>query len=252
MTTIVVVIPCFNEARRLPTETLERFAASHSNVRFVLVDDGSTDETLGVLRKLAASRPSAFSVVSLPHNMGKAEAVRRGMTAAHEQNPSFVAYWDADLSTPLQEIDRFRDVLEGNAAIVAVLGSRVRRLGADIQRRAGRHYLGRLFATAASMVLRLPTYDTQCGAKMFRVGPEVSAAFSEPFLSRWIFDVELLARLVVQVEKKGNGDAARAFFEVPLVSWRDVKGSKLGPRNMFSALVDLARIWHRCRRGHHI
>lgn len=252
MSAVIVVIPCFNEARRLATDTLERFADTHPNVRFVLVDDGSTDETRTILERLAAANPDAFSTVSLPHNMGKAEAVRRGVNAALEQNPSFVAYWDADLSTPLCEMDRFCDVLEDKPAVVAVLGSRVRRLGADIQRRAARHYLGRLFATAASVVLRLPTYDTQCGAKMFRVGPEIVAAFSEPFLSRWIFDVELLARLAGQLERQTGREVATGFFELPLTAWRDVKGSKLGPRNMLVALLDLGRIWRRSRRGHHM
>jgi dolichyl-phosphate beta-glucosyltransferase len=93
----------------------------------------------------------------------------------------------------------------------------------------------------ASLVLRLTVYDTQCGAKFFRATPTLAAAIADPFLSRWIFDVELLGRLL-------TGSASTPPLQVnqvveePLLSWRDVPGSKLRPGHAAIAARDMARI----------
>ena len=105
-------------------------------------------------------------------------------------------YWDADLSTPLRAIQDFVDVLDRNPACDVLLGSRVKLIGRATTRRAIRHYPGRVFATAVSLTLRLPVYDTQCSAKLFRATPEIIGLFAEPLVSRWTFDVELLVRLI--------------------------------------------------------
>jgi hypothetical protein len=111
-----------------------------------------------------------------------------------------------------------------------------------------RHYLGRVFATAASLVLNLGVYDTQCGAKLFRCTPALEAALAAPFASRWAFDVELLSRLT-------HGPVAlpaRRIHEEPLRTWCDISRSKLGVLPMLGAGVDLARIaWqgHRQERA---
>ena len=108
------------------------------------------------------------------------------------------------------------------------MGSRVKLLGRKIDRRRSRHYLGRIFATAVSTVLGLDVYDTQCGAKLFRVTPFIRALFEHPFLSRWIFDVEIIARLIQAKRGKNLPQADRVIYEFPLMEWRDVQGSKLG------------------------
>lgn len=179
MSTLCLVVPCFNEAARLDAARFAAFAARHPTVRFLFVDDGSTDETLQRLQALRVEDPARFSVLRMPENRGKAEAVRRGMLHALAGPSTYVGFWDADLATPLDEIPAFVGALEDNPAVRVVLGSRVRLLGRSVDRQTLRHYLGRVFATAASLTLGLPVYDTQCGAKLFRNG-EAVRAFRQP------------------------------------------------------------------------
>src|SRR5207248_10840878 len=107
-----------------------------------------------------------------------------------------IGFWDADLATPFSELPGFLAILESRAAIQIVIGARVRLLGRDISRRPSRHYVGRVGATLIASSLGLAVYDTQCGAKLFRVNDTMRKVFAAPFLSRWIFDVEIIARFV--------------------------------------------------------
>jgi len=203
-----VVIPCFNEARRLPAERIQALG-HHPSVDLVLVDDGSTDGTSLALERICRALPLGKArLLVLERNCGKAEAVRRGLLAALEMGSDFVAYLDADLATPGEEMLRILGVLE-SGSVHAALGSRVAVLGTHIERSATRHYLGRFFATVASLILHLPVYDTQCGAKAFRAGPALAAALSTPF--------------------HAAGLTAEDFIEVPLRRWVDVAGSRLRP-----------------------
>jgi dolichyl-phosphate beta-glucosyltransferase len=275
----VVVVPCYNEALRFDTGAFRAGVGALDDVQLMLVDDGSTDQTADVLRRFRDAEPERADVLVLETNMGKAEAVRRGVNRAFESGAEFVGYWDADLATPLDQIQPFREVLISRPELLAVLGSRIKRLGANIDRNPGRHLAGRLFATLASLVLGLPVYDTQCGAKLFRVSDPVRRAFDAPFLTRWLFDVEILASLTRGgpgagrgaargaaggsggssergVERAAAGGAERgaacraalgALYEIPLPYWRDEPGSKLGAGHMLAVPVDLLRIYRRYR-----
>lgn len=239
---VTLVVPCYNEARRLDVAAFERWAAARDGRSILFVDDGSTDGTRAVLAALAARLPGAVAVHAMPRNAGKAEAVRVGMLRALEGAPDAVGFWDADLATPLAECERLAAVLEARSEVDMVFGSRVQLMGRHIRRRALRHYAGRVFATAASLTLALPVYDTQCGAKLFRAGPGLEAMLREPFRTRWVFDVELVARAGMHAGAYDPARLAARLYELPLDRWEDVAGSKVRPWDFVRALGDLARI----------
>ncbi len=242
MPNCAIVIPCYNEAARLNrTAILDHLI--HSPERLILfVDDGSTDSTLGMLKDLQKEMPTQIAVLQIEPNAGKGEAVRTGLLSALRNNVRFVGYWDADLATPLDAVDDLLRVLETQQDVDIVLGSRVKLLGRTIDRQW--HRLStwvRAFATCASLVLDLPVYDTQCGAKLFRVTPALERILKEPFLSRWIFDVELLARFLT-LPGQDQFRARGAILEYPLLCWRDIPGSKVRPKDFFRAARELAVI----------
>jgi len=240
MPRLTVVVPCYNEADRLDPAPLLAYVDTHPDASFLLVNDGSKDSTGALLERIAGERPGRIRALQLTPNRGKAEAVRAGLREALAAGAEIVGYLDADLSTPPAELDDLLAALARPGVQVAI-GARIGMLGYDIERSAVRHYLGRVFATAASLILQARVYDTQCGAKLFRAGPALSEALAAPFLSRWAFDVEFLGRLLI-----GTPAVAalplRAIVEVPLAVWRDVKGSKLGFAGMARTVRDLALV----------
>jgi dolichyl-phosphate beta-glucosyltransferase len=245
---VVVAVPCFNEARRLPSESFGSFLDRSPNVTIVFVDDGSTDDTPLVLERMRQRHPKQVCTLRLNSNVGKAEAVRRGLRVALRRQPAAVGYWDADLATPLEAIPQLYKLLRKRPEIRLVMGSRVALLGRQIRRSGLRHLMGRAFATAASLVLGLAVYDTQCGAKLFRATPDLARLLDSPFRSRWVFDVEILARIVMAARSTSSAPADEVIYECPLDRWHDVHGSRLKPFDFCVAAVDLAAIYWAFRR----
>lgn len=246
---ITVVVPCFDEALRLDTPAILAFARAHPEIRLLFVDDGSGDATREVLRELVSQRPRQLDLLGLDRNVGKAEAVRRGvLQVLDDGHATAVGYWDADLATPLHLIPTFAQRLQAAPRLHILLGARVKMLGYTVRRHVLRHYAGRVMATAATTLLGMPVYDTQAGAKLIRVGEGTRALFAQPFSSRWAFDVELLARWLAANPDIAARDAGVHLEEMPLRTWVDVPGSKVRLKDFVKGPVDLARIAWRYRR----
>jgi glycosyltransferase involved in cell wall biosynthesis len=231
----VLVVPCYNEADRLDRAAFRELAGG-GRVDLLLVNDGSRDATAAALAEVAAGTET--QVLNLAENAGKGEAVRRGLRLAIADGATIVGYFDADLATPPSEVLRMVDLLHAREDVHVVLGSRVARLGSVIDRSALRHYLGRVFASAASLALGCRVYDTQCGAKVFRVTPALRGALEQPFTSSWAFDVQLLGRLLT-----GDGRCppvgAAAMVEVPLEEWRERGDSRLRVGSMIRTFLEV-------------
>lgn len=236
-----IVVPCYNEEARLKSDEFLGFASASKGINFIFVNDGSTDGTGQLLKRLAGKKPGQFASVDLAANAGKAEAVRQGFLKAFGQDFDYIGFWDADLATPLGCIPEFVSILDSGKD--AVIGSRVRLLGRNIERRAMRHYLGRLFATVVSILLKLAVYDTQCGAKLFRRTPSLEAAMSMPFHVNWTFDVELLGRLSILDEAAGRPSRNESWVEFPLQRWEEVRGSKVRSKDFIRSGAELLRLY---------
>ncbi len=122
-----------------------------------------------------------------------------------------------------------------------IMGTRFVRMGAQINRKASRFYIGRIFATLVSWILKIPVYDTQCGEKLIHKNI-VFKIFKKPLITKWLFDVELLARLEKLI---GYKEAKQVILEVPLQQWDEIAGSKLKPTDFLQAPIELLKIWRK-------
>lgn len=237
---LLLIIPCYNESRRVEIPQFEKALKAFPGLSFRFVDDGSSDATFRILEVAGERFGERWSVVRLERNAGKAEAVRHGILSAPAGYENF-GYWDADLATPLGEILEMISLANFEKQIV--IASRWKRLGAEVKRNELRHYFGRVFATMASIILKLPVYDTQCGAKIFSAA--MRELFEEPFTSRWLFDVEILARFR---NKFGRDAALRDIVEYPVGSWIEKGDSRVKASYIFKMPFEMWRIAQRYNR----
>jgi dolichyl-phosphate beta-glucosyltransferase len=233
----LIVIPCFNEEKSISLKDYFQFLDNFHSTMICFVNDGSTDNTLGVLSSIREKHPSQVHIVSMMKNSGKAEAVRTGINYCNQNfNHRFIGYLDADLATTLEEFMDLTHYLKDE--IVFSFGSRIRKIGSVIERENSRFLIGRIIATFISRLLDLKVYDTQCGCKVFT--KEVSEdLFKKEFISRWLFDVEIFFRIIVLF---GREKAIRKMYEVPLKSWIEKGDSKVKPTYFFKLWIDLYQI----------
>ena len=195
---------------------------------------------------MSAQLPEQIFTLHATKNQGKAEAVRLGFEyLMQNKNYDILGYLDADLATPLSQINHICYSLESNDELMMAFGSRVQLFGLDIQRKTSRHYLWRIFATYVSVLLGLQIYDTQCGAKFFRNNEILKAVFQEKFVSKWFFDIEIFIRLKVLF---GKEKFQKSILEIPLKKWHEQGASKLKWSDFVLSPLQLSKIKKKYRK----
>jgi dolichyl-phosphate beta-glucosyltransferase len=243
----LIAIPCFRESRRLPSfldALCKELSSAPYTASIVIVDDGSGSPeesfTRSIVNEFRSTYPGIIAeAVFLKPNLGKGGAVYAGWKGAlSNPAPELLCFVDADGAVPASEVGRLIEELlaDQRHRWDALFGSRMKMLGANVERRAIRHYTGRVFATWVALLTGVGTYDSQCGLKVIR--RRAYAAIEKQLKeTRFVFDVEL-ALLLLQ-----SGFRIR---EVP-INWQEVPGSKVSlikdSIRMFSGIL---RIRRRC------
>lgn len=234
-----IIIPCYNEEKRLNQEAFIRFISEHSDYHLCFVNDGSKDRTLEVLHTMKAQAPGSISIVDVKKNSGKATAVRAGARFLYSKNDiANIGFMDADLSTDFKDFKDLVNTLKKENKLM-VFGSRNALGSGNIERNFLRNVFSKFIKQFILMILGLPIRDTQCGAKVF-ARSIVPVAYDQAFVSKWLFDVEIFLRL-----KKflGKENTMRHIVEQPLMRWVHVDDSKLGMRDALEIPGRLAQIW---------
>ncbi len=235
-----IVVPCYNEEKRLPFYKFLHFAAEHKEVLLCFVNDGSTDKTMSVLRALRLKSPQNIIIFDMPQNGGKAEAVRQGMLHVYNSYPmESIGFLDADLATLPEEYLSMAQFKQEKMKYGAVVGSRIQRLGAEINRDESRSFFSSVVKLVIRNILKTRFQDTQCGAKIFHrvLIPHI---FNTPFLTPWLFDVEIFLRIQ---KKFGKSTLHQGILEYPLMQWTEIGESKLGLKHKIKIPLELLKLY---------
>lgn len=239
--TLSIVIPAYNEERRLPPSLDRIFEYAPrcpiAIAEVLVVDDGSRDGTVALVEAGVQSGkyPSMLRVICNPCNRGKGYAVRHGMA---EAKGDWVLSTDADLSSPIEETGKLLEAARRDRAVVAIGSRALNRALVKTHQPFWREYAGRAFNLAMRTIIGLPFLDTQCGFKLFR-GDAAREIFPRQMEDGFSFDVEDL--VIAQVR-------GLKMVEVPVV-WSDVAGTKVGLFQGVKSFADLVRIRGRAAAG---
>jgi len=221
----------------------DRIISDFPNYQLCFIDDGSTDGTNKILEQLQLKCCDRVYVLTSLSNCGKAEAIRKGVNfLLTKSNFDMLGFMDADLSTPFYEIDYMASLLSESKDYEIICGSRIKRMGAKIVRKNIRHYAGRVIATIISIALKMPFYDTQCGAKVMSLNV-AKLCFQEPFISTWLFDMEIFKRM----QRYFKMQTENIIYEHPLREWVHKEESKVRFTYLFMLPIHLFKIQLRYR-----
>jgi len=233
MSSLSIIIPCYNEETRLPVDSITQFLHITKNAQIIFVNDGSTDNTPCILKGICEKYPERCRIITHERKKGKAEAVRSGLLASIKDSLyTHHGFLDADLSISPGELFRLFGILSATEKKF-ILGSRIKKIGARIVRNEWRHFYSRIIATIVGSIIKLNVYDTQCSAKIFQAGI-VREIFADPFHTKWLFDVEVICRI-----HNKYGDLNLAGSEEPVLEWVEKRGSKLRWYHFFNIVNEV-------------
>lgn len=234
-----IIVPCYNEEKRFPYQPFLSFAQNNPEVLLCFVNDGSKDKTLSVLKGIQTECPQNICVYDCPQNGGKAEAVRQGMVHIYKNfDVTMLGFLDADLATTPEEWLQMAKYKEQYPQFGAIVGSRIQRLGAAINRDDSRSLFSSIIKKFIRVILKTPFQDTQCGAKIFQ-RDLVPFLFRQPFMTPWLFDVEIFLRLQ---KKFGKTSLQKGVLEFPLMHWTEVGDSRLKLKDTIKIPMQLLKL----------
>ena len=231
----VIIVPCFNEAKRLNRHYFESLSRINKTL-WIFVDDGSTDNTIHILQKLSKIRNIDFLHIS--QNVGKSRAIVYGMRHVFStyKDITWLGFLDADAAFSKLDVETIISKTGSIGQFDAIYSSRVKLAGRKILRSKTRHLLARIIATIFGLVWKEIPYDTQSGFKLYRTDKFSDLLLLKPFRTRWFFDIELSMRF-----SKINR-SNMLVWEEPVYSWTDIPGTKLNIRQSFVVLKDISYI----------
>ena len=236
---VAIIVPCFNEERRFPIDYWSEILATENQIKWLFVNDGSSDDTHSILKELCSGKSA--QVLNLPKNIGKGNAIRHGFLEITHNEPEIrvLGYLDSDGAFGKDDVFRLAELIirklddSADSKLDAVISSRVSLSGRTISRKVSRHYIGRIIATLLTNKWKGAPYDTQSGYKLFSNSNAFRSSISDEFTTRWFVDIEILTR--IGIYNKGR----LSIWEEPLYFWRDIGGSKLNFKNYISVLLEL-------------
>ena len=229
MLEISIVIPCYNEELRFSKEYWYSAIENFTHIQWYFANDGSTDGTINKLKELLLFENC--SLIEYKNNHGKAECIRRSIKSILSKDNSInvIGYIDCDGAITIEDMNsliteiqlHWEDQNNLNSSYDSIIASRASLAGRNIERNLSRHYIARIISTFLCRGWNGAPYDTQCGFKLFRVQDALNYAVAFPFKTRWFIDIELFSRISLYKLRLAS------IWEVPLMRWRDIQGSKL-------------------------
>jgi glycosyltransferase involved in cell wall biosynthesis len=236
---IGIIVPCYNEEFRFPVEYWKEIVRTENDIKWLFVDDGSSDRTFEILQEVCSGTSSR--AIKQLKNGGKGKAIQQGLLEMLEFDPGLqvLGYLDSDGAFSVEDVFRLAKIsIEGSrnlstSTMDAVISSRVSLSGREINRKSSRHYLGRLIATYLTRKWSDAPYDTQSGYKLFVNSMSFREAIKSDFSTKWFVDIELITRIGI------NNKGFLNIWEEPLLSWTDVGGSNLKLRQFYSIFFEI-------------
>ena len=232
---IAVIVPCFNESKRLNHAAFVEFSDKNQDIHFYFSNDGSTDETKNSISENLVNNKTRF-LIDYKVNRGKAETVRETVYMIYKNkiDYKYYAFIDADLAIPLEQIRKIEKEADRIADKTIFITVRTKKEFQQSKRKL-RYYISMIWKFFfIKMFYGLNISDTQCGCKMFRKSI-IEETFSEPFISRWLFDIEIIFR-ARRIQKN-------CLVEVPIIILNDNSGSSINNRAILLLLKDIFKIY---------